>query len=453
MLKLSTFQIILLTVFGSLGVAGIMIFALIQANVGGTTIGPVVIWGTLEETEIRTSLRSAADEDQRFAEVTYVKKDAVDYDAELKDALASGKGPDLFIMRTDHAVRDATYAIHIPYAQLSESQFKGTFLDAAEPFLAEDGVVAVPILVDPLVLFWNKDALATAGIAAPPQYWDQVPSMVEKLVKKSDSGTVEKGGIAFGSYDNIPAAKDILATLVMQAGGAITGKDNAGKLRPLLATQGGTTLSVTALNYYTEFADPSQPDYSWSKAFKNAEQAFAAADVAMYVGHASDMASITALNPNLHFEMARLPQIRTSTYALNTADVYGLALSRASKNARGAITVAYLLAAPEITSPIAKSLGMVSALRRVLSPNTAPAANPSANEQIDALQGLVSGTAKTEDSLLSYEANISRAWLDPDPDKTGLVFRDMIENTVSGALKASEAVQRADKQINEVLNN
>jgi hypothetical protein len=150
MLKLSSFQIILLTVFGSLGVAGILIFALIQANVGGSTIGPVVVWGTLEEAQIRTSIRAAADNDLRFAEVTYVKKDPVNYDAELKDALASGQGPDLFIMRSDHAIRDANYTTHIPFTQLSESQFKSTFLEAAEPFLAEDGVVAVPMLVDPL---------------------------------------------------------------------------------------------------------------------------------------------------------------------------------------------------------------------------------------------------------------------------------------------------------------
>jgi len=215
--KLSTFQITLLAIFGSLGIAGVLIFALITAGSSSSSIGAVVIWGTLDSTAINLALRDATDNDSRFSQGTYIKIDPTLYDAQLKTALASGRGPDLFIMADDHAYRDASYALHIPYEQFPQSQFKSTFLDTATPFLGQDGVVGVPILVDPLVLFWNKDALATAGIAAPPQYWDQVPAMVESLVKKGDSGNIEKGGIALGTYQNINSAKDILATLVMQA--------------------------------------------------------------------------------------------------------------------------------------------------------------------------------------------------------------------------------------------
>lgn len=451
--KLSTFQIVLLAVFGAFGFAGILIFALVTASGNASSVGPVVIWGTFDDAEIKTILREAADNDPRFSEVTYVKKDAADYDANIKDALASGKGPDLFIMREDRAVRDSGYALHISYDQISRSQFNDSFIEAAAPFLAKDGIIAVPLVVDPLVLFWNKDALSSAGIADPPKYWDELPSMTQLLVKKDDAGAIQKGGIALGNFDNIPGAKDILTTLIMQAGGAITGYDSTGALRPQLATQGGSQLAVTALSFYTEFANPLQPDYSWSKAFKDSRSAFVAGDVAMYIGHASEIVKINAANPNLNFGMVALPQIRSATYKLDSSHVYGLALSRTSKNAAGALTIASLVASPEISLPIAKSLGMTSPLRRVLSQIISPSASSTAQSSsyTRALQGLVAGTERTGETLLAYEANISRSWNDPDPDKTDAIFRDMIENTVSGALKASEAVQRADKQIADLL--
>lgn len=444
--KLSTFQITLLAVFGAFGIAGILIFALLTAGSNTSSVGSVVIWGTLDDTDFKSILREAADSDNRFSQVTYIKKDPVTYVTDLKDALASGKGPDLFIMKQDHAVRDAGFSLHVSYEQISESQFKETFIDAASPFLAKDGIVAIPLVVDPLVLYSNKDALATAGVSAPPKYWDELPSMVQRLVKKNDSGAIEKGGIALGGFDNIPAAKAILSTLIMQAGGSVTALDQNGSLRPQLATQGGTQLAVSALAFYTEFANPTQEDYAWSKAFKDARESFAAGDVAMYIGHASDYARITQKNPNLNFVMSQMPQIRSATYTMDSSDVYGLALSRTSQNVGGALTIASLIAAPAVSTPIAKSLGMTSALRRVLASNAGGPAAPG-----NPLTDLVGNTPQSGQALLDYEANISRSWLDPDPDKTDALFRDMIENTVSGALKASEAVQRADKQLAEIL--
>jgi ABC-type glycerol-3-phosphate transport system substrate-binding protein len=450
MLKLSAFQITLLVVFGSLGVAGVLIFALITASSNTSTIGPITIWGTLDDAVINQALHDASDTDSRFSQVNYIKIDPTLYDAQIKNALASGRGPDLYIMSDDHAYRDSSYALHISYAQFPQSQYQDTFLDATTPFLAKDGEVAVPILADPLVLYWNKDALATAGITGPPQYWDQVPGMVEQLVKKSDVGTVQKAGIALGNYDNISSAKDILATLILQAGGKITGPDNDNVLRSQLES-GGSTAPTTALNFYTEFADPSQPDYSWSRAFPNAEAAFASADVAMYIGHASESSAISAKNPNLNFAMAPLPQIRTGQqYTMDTSRVYALALGRNAKNPQGALTIAFLMAAPDFISPLAKSLGMASTLRRVVTPS-ATAAAPS-NDTSAALQNLVSNAPKTAETLVDTEANISKPWVDPDPDKTSQLFRDMIESTVSGELKTADAVQRAEKQLNAILN-
>src|SRR5882672_12187563 len=136
--KLSAFQITLLATFGALGLGGILIFALITATNNASSIGNIVIWGTLDDDSINLALRNAADNDNRFSGVTYVKIDPTEYDANLKNALASGKGPDLFLMDSSHAYRDQSYARHISFDKMSQSLFESTFLDSATPFLGSD---------------------------------------------------------------------------------------------------------------------------------------------------------------------------------------------------------------------------------------------------------------------------------------------------------------------------
>jgi hypothetical protein len=108
------------------------------------------------------------------------------------------------------------------------------------------------------------------------------------------------------------------------------------------------------------------------------------------------------------------------------------------------------MAGPTFIQPVTKSLGMASAIRRLVESSATQSAPT--DETSAALQNLVGSTPQTVDTLLGFEANISKPWTDPDPDKTSTLFRDMIENTVSGQLKSVDAVQRADKQMGTILN-
>ncbi len=450
MKKLSTFQIAILVIFGSLGAAGVLLFSLFASGANSNDIGNVTIWGTFPEDPIKLVLKDASDLDSRLSGVTYVQKDPTTFEKDLTEALASGRGPDLFFMRQDFAVHDGNKTLHIPFDQLSQSQFNSTFLNAAQPFIGIDGVVAVPILADPLVLYWNKDILATAGYSNPPDTWDQVSPMVKKLVKKDDAGTLVKSGIAMGEYRNIPSAKDILTALFFQAGGSLTTRDTEGVIRSALAGQNNLQAAVIALSFYTKFADPAQEAYSWSRALKDAKAMFAAGDLGLYIGHASDRAAIVEANPNLNFGISGLPQLKSSATKVNVATVYGLALARNTKNQQGSLTVTYLLAAEGIAQPLSQSLGMTSALRDVLEgTQTAVKKDPSSSGK--ALQALVKTASKSEQDLFNQQSAIAASWLDPNPEQTDSLFRSMIEDTVSGSAKLTEVVQRADKQIGEII--
>ena len=430
MKRMSLFQIVLVATFGAVAVAAVLIFALAVGGNSASTVGTVTIWGTLDQGAFNTVIRQGVEAEPRLAQVSYVQKDADSYINDLTNALAAGQGPDMFLLRQDYAYAEATKVIPIPSTSLSVTQFQNTFVDAANPFIAESGVLAVPLGVDPLVLYWNKDMLSTSGFSKPPQYWDELYDMARRITVKNNSGAITKSAVAFGEYVNVDNAKDILSLLILQAGGQITTRDQTGKIIPALAPRTGDTTQAapSALRFFTEFSDPSKEDYTWNRARPDARQSFAANDLALYVGYASEQPLVRRMNPNLNFAVAPIPQIRGAATAIDTGRVYGFAIPKTAKNPMGAITVAYLLAASDMSSSLSVALGIPSARRDVL-------ALP----------------AQGDDELFNKQAIIVRTWVDPDPKETERIFRGMIENTTSGASLLTEAVQRADQEMAHLL--
>ena len=329
--KLSVFQTILLAAFGALAVAGVLIFALVVGGNTGNSIGPITIWGTLEEGAFRAVIRQISENDDRLTQVTYIQKDEVGYASELTEALASGTGPDLFLLRQDYAVRDAGKVFPIPFDRFPETQFRNTFIEAADPYIGSEGILAIPLLADPLVLYWNKDMLSTAGYANPPRYWDEVNGMAQKITKRDDAGQLLKSAVSFGEYRNVTHAKDILATLMLQAGSSITAKDSTGRLRPALAARAGDRLQAaeSALRFYTEFSNPSKKSYSWNRSLPLSLSYFLSGDLGVYFGFASEIYNIISTN-NLnvngraatHIEAQSTGNISTRGFQKETYFIY-----------------------------------------------------------------------------------------------------------------------------------
>src|SRR3989344_1331090 len=427
--KLSTFHTILLAAFGSLGVAGVLVFAIAVGRPSGSEVGRVEIWGALDERAFSAVIRHFAEDDGRLSQVTYVEKDPATYRSELTEALAAGTGPDIFLLEQSYALRDSEKVVTIPETSLSKSQFKDTFVEAANTFLGTGGVIALPILVDPLVLYWNKDMLAAQGFASPPTQWSAMFSFAERVTKRTDAGVLTKSAIALGEDRNVENAKAILSALIIQAGGSITGRDSTDILRPELVSRAINAERPTesALRFYTEFANPSKTSYSWSRSLPNSRIAFAAGDMALYVGFASEAPLVSRTNPNLNYGMTVLPQTK-SDHVVTTARVYGLAVSRQSNNQQGAITVAFILASKEPAFLLSEALGMPASRRDVLS------------------------TSGGELDVAGRSALIARSWLDPDPERTAEMFRLMVEGVTSGALRLPDAVQRADQELSAIIN-
>ncbi|MCX6747962.1 MAG: extracellular solute-binding protein [Candidatus Nomurabacteria bacterium] len=230
---------------------------------------------------------------------------------------------------------------------MASADFKSTYAGAAEVFLGNKGTIAFPLTIDPLVMYYNRSILDTNGIVYPPTYWDEFNEMSGKITKKDDAGQIIKSAVGFGQYSNVNNAKDIVTALFMQTGNPIV-QNEGGALRSSLSGLETSKSLGDALAFYTSFADPLKPSYSWNKGFPNSQDAFSSGSVAFYFGFASELPTLIKKNPNQNLGIAPLPQIKNSSTKATRGRVAGIAVSSFSKN----FTTAYATATHHQKTPM-----------------------------------------------------------------------------------------------------
>lgn len=437
MKQISTFQIVLLSSFGALAIAAVLIFSFVLSQSSSNAIGPVSIWGTFDQASMQQVIDNFATAQPNLESARYTQKDPATYRDDLTNAFASGEGPDLFFIMEDEAYMQRDRIRLIAPESLTLSQFQNSFIEGAAPFASIEGTSALPLLADPLVMYWNKDLLAASNKPQPPQYWDQLFDFARTVTKKNEDGTLSVSTIAFGTYDNVDHAKEILSMLIYQAGGSITTHGANGALVSGLVRdssgESGVPAVPAAVRFYTGFADSSKQDYSWNRSFPDSQKAFTAGSLALYIGLASEKAAIAAANPNLNFGVASVPQIRNGKTLANSGRVHGVAVAKNAVNPIGGYTVAAIMASGDFSAALSAAFGLPSARRDLLERGLA---QPNAS------------LAASEANIISAATILMRTWTDPDPVKTDDIFRAMIEDTTSGALLLSEAISRAEQQIN-----
>jgi ABC-type glycerol-3-phosphate transport system substrate-binding protein len=176
---MNNFQTILVAVFLAFFVFAVLIFSGIL-KIGGSSVdkakpvGKVVIWGTFSNTPEFSKVFEDTNSANLDLSITYTKKQESTYQQSLIEAFASGNGPDLFFITPDMVQKFSNFTYKIPYASYSEKTFRDAFIDGASSYLASDGIIAFPVIVDPMVLYYNKDIFSSEGIVSPPKYWDEL---------------------------------------------------------------------------------------------------------------------------------------------------------------------------------------------------------------------------------------------------------------------------------------
>ena len=425
------FSLIIMIVFIVFAILGVLVFSGViplgkkTDQSGGQ--GTVVLWGTVPNTIMSVLIEEFNNSNPNFI-VKYEQKSPDTFDQNLLEALASGTGPDMFLLPDNLALHYTNKIFTIPYQSIPLATFKSSYASAGEVFLSSKGIIALPLVIDPLMMYYNRSTLDANSIVYPPSTWDDLVSLVPTLTKKDDANKIMKSAVAMGHFSNVTNAKDLLAALFMQAGDPIIAERD-GAFTSVLGKASGARDLGPFLKFYTDFADPLNSVYSWNKSFPSSVDTFSSEDLAFYFGFASELTSLVNKNPNQNFFVAPMPQIKNSNFKLTSAHVTGIAISSSSKNFNTAFVAANLMSGGSFASKLANALGVAPARRALLAVKPADAFSP----------------------IFYNSALFAKSWLDPSPKDTDIIFNNMVENVLSGNLMATDSIDDASSKLHFLL--
>ncbi len=426
---MSYFKLAILAVFSLSIVAGIAIFALSKNNTNSQS-ADVVLWGTIPQDTYNNVYGASGLSTNRNIKITYVQKAPQDFDSDFVNALAEGNGPDIVLLRDDLFYKNRNKLVTIPYKSYSERTFKDTFIEGSEMFLSQNGVIAIPFMVDPMVMYWNRDIFTNAQISQPPVYWEQMSALVSKLTKKDGEGNIFQSTLPFGGWSNVTNAKEILSMLFMQAGTPITARSEDAVISVLDSQfQSPTMPGESALDFYTQFSNQTSSMYTWNRSLPSSLNSFLSGNLAIYIGFANELFRIREKNSNLNYDIAMVPQVKDSPKKIVFGRIYGFAITKQSKQIAGSFAVINALTNPASLLALEKITSLPPVRRDML-----------ANIPSDAYR-----------NVFYRSALISHSFIDPNPIESSRTFMNMVDSVTSGRSRVSDALDRASSELNSEL--
>ncbi len=428
--KQSVFQIFLLVLFGVFALIGVIVIATNKNdNKKNKLIAQITIWGPpMYSTVMFDTIRDIKEKDEVFKKVKYIEKNPHTIYGDLLEAISTGDSPDIVIMNSSGLLPLKNKIYPIQVGSLPVHVFRDTYVEGSEIFVLDDAVYALPLSVDPLVLYWNRTLFKNAAIAKVPKDWDTLVSLTYNRLSKIKGGAdLVQSAIAFGEYDNVLHAKEILSALFMQTGSGIVYRKN----KSFIINNDDVKKASLALKFYTSFSNPIKTVYSWNKTFDRSLEAFASDKVAMYAGFVSDEPIIQKMNLNLNFDMATFPQSNNNISDVTYGNFYGLATLKTSKNPQAALYVANVLTGKDISKKFSEASGLPSARRDVLT--DVDPSDPAAYTKVQS-------------------AIMAKSWLEPAPQSAvNESFKRGINNTVSGNTSYEQSTGQIFADISALL--
>ena len=138
-------------------------------------------------------------------------------------------------------------------------KLKNSFIDTVyNDVVIDNKIFGLPMFVDTMVMYYNRDLFNNAGITSIPKLWDiEFQQAVKKMTKQNSRGEIIQSGVALGGSKNIERSTDILSILMMQSG-AIMQEGNQIKFhqKPSAFKDRSYAPGADALRFYTDFSNP-----------------------------------------------------------------------------------------------------------------------------------------------------------------------------------------------------
>ena len=300
-----------------------------------------------------------------FVKINYRKLRYEEYERELIEAFATDRGPDIFSIHNTWIKKYQQKGLITPMPENVKMAFpfvsgsikkevkwklrnspmpaihkvKSEFVDVVYDdvvIMSRDGgdqykenIFALPLSVDTLVMYYNKDLFNNAGIVSTPEYWNrEFQQNIKKLTKQNNKGEIIQSGVALGGSGNIERFTDILSLLMMQSGAEMMDKNKITFHQiPGSFVDKSYNPGVDALRFYSDFSNPAKEVYSWNSALENSLEMFINNKLAIMFGYSYMLPEVKARAPKLNFALTSIPQIEGSSFDVNFANYWAEAVS------------------------------------------------------------------------------------------------------------------------------
>ncbi len=293
----------------------------------------IEIWRTADTEDIFTD--SMAEYNATYAHVSFkyrtFKED--EYIDALFSAWSKGEGPDIFSVPNWRMGEFKEFISPLPkevvlkraYVEKkfgkkdilveervnkfpTPAQVKDRFVDVvAGDVVFNDEVYGLPLQMDTLGLFYNRDLMARAQVAVPPTTWEEFRNAVQAMVVLDDESRVIQPAAAIGTAGNVAHYFDLLSVLMIQNGATMV--TDRGSVSFASGGDNNRLPGIEALDFYTKFSDPTFRTYTWDDTQLESLEAFTQGTLGFYFGYYEDLATIEKRAPNLNFSYTKLPQV------------------------------------------------------------------------------------------------------------------------------------------------
>lgn len=412
---------VVLGIFIMFILVGVAVFATYKGSTSTTALPSISIWGTFPKSAFDQYLAKINLNRTEPIHISYTQKSESAFGGDFIAALARGQGPDAILIPADMLLPHLDKITPIPFSALSQRDFMNIFIQEGEMYITSSGVNAMPFAVDPLVMYWNRNAFADAGIASPPLYWqDFSGDYLKNLTVLDQNGNIRKTAVALGDFSNVLHSREILASLLLSAGDPIS-KNSEGFMESAFRNDQN---AVSSLQFFTSFVDPNKNNYSWNRAMPDSKTAFLSGILSVYFGFASEIKDIQAKNPNLNFDVAALPQWKGLANKAIYGKMYGFSIVRSSALQNAAYQIIAILDSKDNLPELSSALYLPSVRRDIIS----------------------AGSSDPYMTIFNKQALIAKSWYDADPSRSLQIFSTMTNDVTSGAKSARDAmVDAADK--------
>lgn len=386
-------------------------------------------WSVFNESTDMQALITAYKKVAPNVNIEYKKLEINDYEKELIDALAQGRGPDIFSVHSSWMPKYTDKLEPIPSNQSPIGQFVPVVKQVAD---INDQVYALPLSVDTLAMYYNPKVLNSAGVAKPPTTWDEFDEAMKKIAQKDSNGNLSRMGAAIGTVDNINRGIDPLELLLLQNGTEMTNTDNTQATfahTQLQANNQQYKPGLTAFNKFLSYSKKTSATYTWSSGFSSAFDEMAKGNLAFLFNYNYNYEKITNLNLGAGIRVAPVPQIADSNAPVALANFWLEGVSKKSKQQLEAWKFVVYATGGDGDKIF-----------------TDATHKPAARKDILDVQ-------KTDRNLGAFaeQAVYATTWYQKDVSGNEAALVDMVNSVLTGKQSSEGALQRAETQITNLM--